>query len=371
MEDIFSLPAGERMAGDILVLTREANIEGEISNDLFLLSGVSSSLSRPSTNAGLTQISGLIRGSLWAAGSRLDLTGEVERHLRAAFQTIRLAGRVDGNVWAAAETVTLGPEALIGGTLRVAAGQFILRGTVDGHLAVRAREIVLDGTVNGSASLHADKITLLSGTHIRGPVEIYSPQPVIPSGNAVLEGPVRHVPTRPPNRWAVAFVSFSGLLLLALFLSFVTPSLLVRPVLLLELYPWKSLAFGLGALLLVPLILLFALLSLMGIPLGFVLGALYVFGLVAGKVIAAFTLGRLLTGSRGTPLAPMQALPQLFLGLFLFQAASLLPPPFSTAFWLWFTSTGLGGMILALRPSRSIPPPPLPTVLPDAGPPAP
>ncbi len=365
-EETFSLTPGERMTGDLLILTREAHIEGEVSDDLFLLTGFSSSFSRPSTNAGLARISGFIRGTLWAAGTRLVLDGEVERHVRAAFQTIQLGGRVDGNAWLAGETVTITPQAMIGGNLRTAAGQFILRGTVDGHLAVKAREIVLDGIVNGSAALHADKITILAGSQIHGPLDIYSPQPVIPSRNAAIEGPIRHVTLRSPNRWTLTFVSFSALLLLALFLSFVTPPFVIRPVLLLEFYPWKSLAFGLGALILIPLLALLAFLSLMGIPLSLLLGALYLLGLMSGKIVAAFMLGRLLTGNRGQPLIPMQALPQLLLGLFLFQAALLLPPPFSNALWLWFTATGLGGMILALRPPRTpLPPPPIPSSSPN------
>jgi cytoskeletal protein CcmA (bactofilin family) len=365
IEETFSLSPQERLPGEMIILAREVEIQGEVSDDLYLVAGVSSTFSRPSTNAGLARVAGFIRGSLWAAGTRLELTGEVERHLRAAFQNLLLSGRVNGNAWLAGESVVISPEAMIGGTLRAAADRFILRGTVDGHLAVRAREIVLDGTVYGSVSLHAEKILILSGTHVRGTLEVFSSQPVIPAGDAVLEGPFRHVRVQPPNRWALSVLSLASLLLLGLFLAAATPTLMRRPVVLLDRHPWKAMGLGLAALILIPIVAVIAILSLFGLPLGLLLGGLYLFGILSGKIVAAFSLGRLLTGNRGQPLFPLTALPQLVLGLFLFQAAMMFPPPFSSAIWLWFTATGLGGLILALRPAPPDSPPPLPPLLPD------
>lgn len=371
--DSFRLNHDRLYPDELWVMARTIRIEGEARDDLFLLAG-SSRLGFSPTNTGLIALTGRVGGSCWAAGMKLDLAGDVERHVRLAGQVARLDGRIGGNLLAAAATVSLDTNAMIAGSARILADYLILRGTVDGDLRVSARKVVLDGVVNGNADIQADSLSILANTRIRGSLSCLSPNPVHPSADAAIDGGLTHREPSAVRGLSLlgTLLSLLGAILTGMFFILFSPRLVARSVFWMEAAPWRTLLTGFALFILIPFAILFAFASLLGIPLSLVSAGLYGLGLYLGRFVAALAVARLVTGLRQRQPFPFPSAPLMLLGLALFHAASLLPEFLADAVWFWFTVSGMGALFLAIRGTPPlpfpIPPPPPPESQSDSGP---
>ncbi len=370
--DTYTLASEHVFPYELWVLARNIRLDGRAGDDVFLLAGAT----RPgfsTTNSGSIAVNGWTGGSCWAAGMNVELNGNVERHARLAAQVVRVNGRIGGNFMTAAVTVSLDTNATVGGSARILADYFILRGTVEGNLQVSARKVVLDGVVNGSADIRAETISVLSKTRIRDTLTCESSEPVRPDGEAVIGGGV--LTRAPENNMALSFtgtlLSFIGATLVGMFFILFSPRMLVRSVCWMEAAPWRSLLTGLGVLLVIPFAIYFSFASLLGIPLSLVTAGLYGLGVYLGRFVAALSIARLLTGSRRRQPLPIPSAPLMALGLALFYLAFFLPAFLADAIWFWFTVSGLGGLFLSVRGMPAMPfpaTPPFRQPVPDAKP---
>jgi cytoskeletal protein CcmA (bactofilin family) len=376
MTNLFVLPAGSELADEQGVVAGNITLDGDARDDLFLMAGAGR-LGLSNTNSGNILITGSAWGDVWAAARKIDIRGPVAGHVRAASQVLVLDSQVDGNLWAAATTVSFETNALVGGTARVWADFVILRGKIDGNLVIRANKVVLDGAVNGSVSIAATEVSVLSNTRILGQLVCETPTPILPDREAVIEGGIAPKAIAAPERRILfevmtAMIYFVGAILAGIFFLLFAPKLAVRSTMWMETCPWRTLLTGMAALFLTPVIVFFLLVSLLGLPIALVLGALWGVGAYLGRFVAALALARMLTNARRTQPIPGPSPRLLLMGLALFYASAFLPAFLADAIWLWFTVTGLGGLILSLRgsPVPLLPfPPPVPPVLPSNNPP--
>jgi cytoskeletal protein CcmA (bactofilin family) len=358
--DAYHLGADEYLPGEQYVFARNIAIDGDARDDLFLFAGASR-LGLSSKDAGSLILNGTARGDIWAISQRMDLNGPVEHHVRAATQLLRVNNRIGGNLYAAATTVSLDTNAIVVGSARILADYCILRGTVDGDLRITAREVRIDGVVHGSVLIKAATIAILSNARIDGTLTYESAATVMPDRQAVItEGITRQAPAGDDTfslfQALATLLSFIGAILAGIFFYVFAPRLVVRSTLWMENYPWRTLLVGLGAFMLTPFAVLFMLASFLGIPLGLVTGALFGLGVYLGRFIAALSLARLLTGARQRQAIPQPSPRLLLLGLALFYLATFLPDFLAHAIWFWFTVTGMGGLIMAVRGAPAFPP---------------
>jgi cytoskeletal protein CcmA (bactofilin family) len=366
--DEFRLPAGHSLPDEQWILARNITIDGDAQDDLFLFAGASRQ-GLTTTGSGLVAINGALNSDLWAAGQTLEINGPVEHHLRAASHLLRLNSRVGGNVLAAATTASLDTNAIVGGSVRIMADYFILRGTIDGNLRITARKVDIDGEVQGSVFIRADEIGILSNARIHGDLTCETMGPVNPDSRAVIDGArITRQPLGQESfsifKAASTLIAFIGALLAGLFFFLVAPRTVARSTLWMENYPWRTLLVGMAALLTAPLLILFMFATILGIPMALVMGGLYGLALYLGRFIAALSVARLLTGRRSRQPIPLPTPHLMVLGLALFYLSSFLPAFLADAIWFWFTVTGMGGLIMGMRGALPLPagstPPPLP-----------
>ncbi len=351
--ETFRLANAEVIVGEQWILARNILLDGDARDDLFLFAGASR-LGLTTAGAGTMTLNGSIGGNLWAAGQSIEIHGPVEHHVRTAAQLLRIDSRIGGNLYSAASTVSLDTNSIVIGSARVLADYFILRGTVDGNLHITAREVRIDGIVHGSVFVKADKITILSNTRINGTLTCETAMAVMPDRQAVITGGLTQREPVSNDTFSMlqvltTFLAFIGAILAGIFFFVFTPRYVVRSTLWMEACPWRTLLVGLAAFLLAPFAILFMFASLLGIPLALVTGTLYGLGIYLGRFIAALSLARLLTGARQRQPIPLPSPRLLLMGISFFYLATFLPDFLSDAIWFWFTITGMGGLILAVR----------------------
>lgn len=284
-------------------------------------------------------VRGPVEGDVLVLGGTVVIAGAVHGNIRAIGDTVRLQGTVDGNVSIAARALTLDPEAQIAKNLSFL-GQFIaIANTIKGATTI--------------ALFRSGQTRIQKGAVIEGPVALYASEaPMVDSG-ALLHTPI----TRHDALWAMAttgdiifsrIISFFSLLLIGLVFIHLLPrpSLVIASIMntkLLYQFLW-----GLGFLVVPPLVALALAFTVIGIPLAMIVGALWAIIVYSARVFAGLTIGFIVL-SRVDRKRRMQSLVVvLFLGTLIFAIAESMPfvgPLVTLLATLW----GLGGIMTLLR----------------------
>lgn len=230
-------------------------------------------------------------------------------------------------------------------TVLVARGDVAVRGQVEGDVVVLDGRARIDGTVGGD-------VTVLAGTAVLGPEAVVggdvatSAAPRI-DPDAAVGGDLRTVGARdlpslvPGSWWAVLLVGL-GLAVLVLLVAArrrVTDLATVG-----RARPGRSLAMGVVALVLAPVVLVVLSASLVGTVLAVVLGSAVVLLLAVGAATAATMVGRLLLAGDGLgpPLLGWTGC-GLVLGL-----SALIAPPVTVLLAAGLVVVGSGAVLVGL-----------------------
>jgi cytoskeletal protein CcmA (bactofilin family) len=171
-----------------------------------------------------------IDDDLYAAGSTVDIAGEVTRDVFAAASSVVVSGRVGGDATLAAGTIRVdGPIAgslrVAGGTVEVTApigwdlailgagsvsvarsatvghdvaaigaGTITIDGRVDGDIRGSVGTLIVGGRVNGDIDVDAERIEIRDGAEVRGALRYRAPQPATIAAGARVLGPQEHTP---------------------------------------------------------------------------------------------------------------------------------------------------------------------------------
>jgi cytoskeletal protein CcmA (bactofilin family) len=332
----YTLPAGETVANDLIVMAVDIRIEGTVEGDLMAF-GQS------------VVVEGTIRGDVLAFCQRARVAGRVEGSVRTASQTLDVTGSVGRNVTSGGQTLDLGDAAEVAGSV-IAAGETV---TIDARvgrdlLAAAARHR-LGGTLGGSALLAGEALDVGSTAEVRGTTRFYgSRQPTV-SASARLSSPVEThiVESRPRSRslgyywrrllfWGAAFVlGMSVILLMPRFFGEAVGSLA----------SWgTALGAGFLSLVAVPVAALVLSVTIVGLAVGLTAFFLYALALYAAQVFTGAWIGSQLLGSASSP---GEWVKRLALGLLLLRAVWLVPY-IGGLVWLVATILGLGAVTLTV-----------------------
>ena len=153
------------------------------------------------------EIQAVVRGDAVAAGERVVVSGAVTEDVIAAGRSVDISGPVGDDVRLAAESVTLsrdvaGHAVIVGSDVFVGSGASIsdwawivgsrvdVAGTIGDELKVAAGDFVLNGTVEGDVHVIGDDIEIRDGAVIGGDLHWRSDdEPEIADG-AVIRGEV-------------------------------------------------------------------------------------------------------------------------------------------------------------------------------------
>ncbi len=336
-----------------------------------------------------------IDDDLYAAGSTVDIAGEVTRDVFAAASSIVVSGRVGGDATLAAGTIRVdGPIAgslrVVGGTVEVTApigwdlailgagsvsvarsatvghdvaaigaGTITIDGRVDGDIRGSVGTLIVAGRVNGDIDVDAERIEIRDGAEVRGAFRYRSPQPATIAPGARVLGPQEHTPrpsttAREPKTALDRAIDWVMTVLLRLSWAIVAGTLLIvllprqtsRATDMLRVAPLPTVLWGIAALVVVPIAALLLLVTIVGVPaalllLGTWLAVLYLSQVLVGIALVRLLPVRLFRGDRRLTLWLSMLVGTTVVLLF-----RMLPLPFGWTFW-WSLMIGVLGLGMA------------------------
>lgn len=243
----------------------------------------------------------------------LDVQGLVEGDVTLAGGRIAVEAEITGDLVLAGATVGVGAATRVARNAFVFADQAAMGGRYAQRVWVAANEIVFDGTTAGDASFAAARVVIGPNARIGGRLKVWSADPVEIDPRAVVTGGTERNFGGATNAidallgfvGMVIRIAFDTLLVLTAlalaafapgFLGACTANIAVRPV--------AALAWGAGLAFFVPLTALFAAVTLVGLPFAGTLVLALALALALGYIVAAGFLGDLALKALGRTADP-------------------------------------------------------------------
>lgn len=237
-----------------------------------------------------------VGGDVLAVGGDVRIRGEVDGGVFAAGGQLRLNGPVKRSARIAGGQVEIGPKGEIGGNVSVAGGQVRIEGPVFGYVQAASGDVVLDGPVGGDVWASGGRLALGPNARIAGKLHYASNGELQQDPAAVVKGGIERLDFRAgeahpqkavrPAR-VIGWIWTVGLMLLAVVLVAVAPSLTARASEVLRQRPWFALLIGFIALVCVPVAALILLVTVIGLPLGLAVLLAYPILLLVGYELTA------------------------------------------------------------------------------------
>ena len=338
--DVLTIASGEVREGDLYAAGEAVRVDGRLNGDLV-------------AGARRILVDGRVEGDVFAAANTIDLRGPIGDSTRIAGQILTVDTTIDGDLLAGGEELHLTENASVAGGLTAAASLVEIDGTVGRGARVAAGEIIVRGTVNGDANFIADRLDLAPGARITGDLDYRARTPLSPEAAAQVEGAVRYEePIEDPEDggggfgflfwfWQVLASLLTGIVVVAALRGVVE-----RLVASIAEETTLGALLGFTAFLLIPVAAAIAIVTLVGLPIGVAAVLLFGLALYAAKLPIAVWLGGRLLGLAGRPGAsPYAAMAVGILLLYLLFAI----PFVGWLFWLAATWLGLGAMVVAGR----------------------
>ncbi len=254
-----------RIDGDLLVMGREVEIKGVVNGNVWLL-------------AGELKVKGKIGGSLKGAAAKAEIEGEIGRNLWLWGKQIKSSAQVGWHIIFQGDWLEVGGEAE--------------------RIDVKGKQVKLNGDFVYSRVLIDDSIgkLVVAAPARLGKLDYYSFSPASVDKQAEIgEINFRRLESSTfiYGRIFKMIISLFSLLSLALVVFYLTPLWLRHTVELLSEEVGMNVIWGIGWLVLAPLVAIVLLFTLIGVPLALLLLGLWVLGFYLAQVFVSFWLGRL------------------------------------------------------------------------------
>ncbi|MDI3339400.1 MAG: hypothetical protein QJR03_02590 [Sphaerobacter sp.] len=342
-----SLAADARVNDDLYITGGTVTVNGQVTQDLLAAGGT-------------VTVNGPVDGNVNIAGGTVTITGPVGGTVRVAGGSVTIDAAVARDVVVTAGTATISASARVGQDLIVGSGMVAVDGPVGRDVRGGAGDLRINNTVGRDVRVDLDgRLTLGSNARIQGDLRYSADAPATMASGATVTGTTIY--DRPPEesstarvlRWLratllrLAWALLAGtalVLLLPRTTRQVTDTLRERPAI--------SLGWGVGALIIAPILAILLAVTVIGVPLALILLGLYLLALYLSQVVVGITLGRVLVSGR--ELSRVQLWLAMLIGVTVVVLFRLLPIPFGWSFWvsliiaclalgaIWTTLTGWG-----------------------------
>jgi cytoskeletal protein CcmA (bactofilin family) len=316
------VPAGETIAGSLLITGDEVEVEGTVAGDLVVA-------------AERLTLRGTVEGNLYVFAREADLDGTVAGSVHLVAGRARLAGSVGGSLVAAAENLRLAGSARVARDAAVAVHEGELDGTIARDLVLAGDRIGLRGAIGRDLQvLWTRRIELHDGSRVGGDLFVRLPRDgtleraagAVVTGEARTErmsrtgGYLAHYAM--PHFYAILALKLAAAFVFGLLLHAVAPQLFE-----VELRGGgrfvRSLLYGLVFAVATPIALVVVALTLVGIPAALLGLFLYVTALYVASILVGAAVGHALLRPGDRSLGTFGR--RLLLGLTLVFVASALP----------------------------------------------
>ncbi len=270
-------PSSTARAGDdFFSAGAEVHFSGNVSGDVLLAGGE-------------VRSDGTVGGDAVVAGGSVAVLGLVGEDLYAAGGELRVSARVDGSARLAGGDVEITREAQIADGLTVTGGDIDIDGRIGSYLIAMGGHIRINGTVDGDVTVNAGQLSIGPDAVIQGTVTYRGPEQPEISPGAQISGGVRHV-SRERARGegmrrlagGAAIVWFVGWLIVGILALALAPEATRAVTDTVRSKPGQSLLLGLAVLAVVPLLMIVFAVTVLGIPVAVLLLLAYLLLLPLG-----------------------------------------------------------------------------------------
>ena len=335
--NIFIVAEGEIDDEDAYVAANIARIDGTINGDLII-------------STGSLLITGTVDGDVFVLSQGpVEVTGTITGSLRGAARSVTVEGSVGDDVTVAAIGTRLSGD--VGRDALVFGGSLTVDGTVARDVKGRMLTAIIDGGVGNDVDIAVSSLTLDGEADVAGDVLYRSGSDASIAATAQVGSQLERLPTR--GSWGVelvltlaTIVGFFGFVFAGIVLLWLFRRTGPRAVHLVLERPLRVAAVGVGALVVVPTLVLTLLLTLVGVPVALALMVLLMLGLLFGPVPAVTAIGsKLLRGRWGLFAA-------FVIGTIVWRLGIWLIPFVGFALYLGGLVFGIGGWVLAIWEQR-------------------
>jgi cytoskeletal protein CcmA (bactofilin family) len=345
--NIFVVTVDDPLNEDQYVTSMSAVIEGVIDGDLTIFTG------------NLT-ISGEVTGSVQVMSSgtvTITETGRIGGALRGAAVNVRLLGDVAGDVFITSGSIVLEESGVVESDLMAFGGVVRVEGNVERDVRGRMVRTVVTGDIGGDIDVATQKFEVGPTAEISGDILYRSPSEGSISPDANITGTVTRLPSQSnfvyglilslANVVGVLAFLVAGIVILLLVRgtgSRATGSIITNPI--------RSLLYGIVAVIVTPVLIVFLGATLVGLPIAVMLVMLLVASVVLGPVPAVAAFGNRIMFRRGGLLGAF------VVGAILWRLGIWLIPVVGGALYLLALVWGIGGWIagaIASRRSEQLP----------------
>jgi cytoskeletal protein CcmA (bactofilin family) len=333
----YTLPAGQKVKTDLIVVANRVQIDGDVDGDLIVMSQY-------------VTVNGHIKGDILYFGQEIRVNGPVDGNVRAWGQTITLNSSVAKNLMVWSQVIELDTKATVGGTATIGTQEARLNGAIGGDVLGFGEVFGINGSMGHDVTVQADRMNIGPTAEIKGQTKYVGGRPIEISSGAKLASPpkvstIKRGPDYSQGKYYWHQVlALGAAFLLGLVLLFVAPGFFFDVA---QACKKVGPAIGFGALFLfaTPIAAIIVCATIVGLSVGLPVFVLYVIAVYAAKIFVGAWLGEKLLGA-GVGVGP--ALGRLALGLLILRGLSMVP---HLGFWIGLivAAWGLGGIVLALH----------------------
>ena len=307
---------------------------GEIRGDMYVVGG------------SITQ-NGLVGSDLGVLGGTVQIHAPVSDDVRVIGGEVVIGEYVGGDVFVIGGVLRLLSSATVAGDVFFYGGEGQIEGIISGSVMGASERLRIDGTVAGGVDVAAQSLTLGDRTKISGDVRYISPNELVRSQNAIVEGELvrnqRQAEAASIGTELVTVLLVWLFAVLCLFLFFRREiEVMVERI---KSEPAKVGLLGLATLLLTPIIFVLLMVTVLGALVGVVSLLAWLLAVAVALVLTAIVIGSYTL----TPLKQPAKLNLLavFVGAAVLVVLSIIPIVGPFVVFVAFTMT-LGGLIYSL-----------------------
>jgi len=249
---------------------------------------------------GNINVNSVLNGDLMTGGGNIRIKDNVSGDIRAMGGTVEIEGTVGGDIQAVGGNILINGDN-VGGDISVLGGALTVESDVDGNLEFEGGDITIKGVVNGNVTVKVESLKLTEDALIKGNLH-YTSQ-VEPDFNeeqvegSIEKGVVVKKAVSPFKGIVGKILGAIALLVISIIIVLILPTTSNTLAENIKKHFWKSLLFGLIALIVVPVASIIIAITVIGLPVALVLLVLYILALYLSKIFAALWLGKLILGN--------------------------------------------------------------------------
>lgn len=283
------LSESETVDGDYLGAAGVVDVAGTVDGDVMVAGG-------------MINFSGKSFGDVLVAGGEIKIGGEKEGNVRAVGSNISVEGSVTKNATLAGASIAIEKDSIVDGNVYIAGGNIEVRGDVKGDIKAAGGRVLLSGRTDGDVEIWAEEISIRPDAKIGGNLIYHSDRNLSINENIVAGEIIKKSLPVSKNEKS----GFLGFLLgfeLLRFLGLLILGLVLYKIFYrngrdiynsMEKEPWKNLAVGVLAMIIIPVFLIILLVSLIGMPLMMVILFGFIVAMMISKIIAIIAVGHLI-----------------------------------------------------------------------------